>query len=176
PRSLHFFNRSRSLIVSYLEHGVVCWSLRSRSVEWCLSPEQVRIGRSALSSDHKYLALSNLFDGFDLYRLPDGRFLKNFPGLLTDNVPIPLCFVHDGTALLFGSSSGLPTLWSVKTCSLLQGLRHPSTTSLALQAYNDFGSRYIATATAETGGDTHVKVWQASPLQRSIYTKVCPIF
>ncbi|KAA1479369.1 hypothetical protein DENSPDRAFT_760072, partial [Dentipellis sp. KUC8613] len=82
-------------------------------------------GQAALSTNEKLIAVSNLCDGFDVYRMSDGTHLHHFPITVTCNCILPVLFVHDDHALLCGSASGLVTIYDIKSQSLRQVLHHP---------------------------------------------------
>nr|VWO94136.1 Heterotrimeric G-protein beta subunit [Ganoderma boninense] len=88
PRSVHLTAKGAQAIVGYLAHGI--------------------IGRSAISADGTLLIVSNLYDGFDLYRLKDKVLLKTYTTQITENVPLPVIIMQNAldVDVLTGSSCG----------------------------------------------------------------------
>ncbi|KAL1937216.1 hypothetical protein VTO73DRAFT_14443 [Trametes versicolor] len=68
PRSLHFSQQGRALVVAYLYHGIIGWDVATKTCLWSIPPD-TRIARSALSADEKKMVICNLFDGFACYNL-----------------------------------------------------------------------------------------------------------
>jgi len=67
-------------------------------------------GCSAVSPNEKVLATTNLYDGIDWYFLNSNHFMDvSFQHTTThtilENVILPLMFVHNGTAVLSGTST-----------------------------------------------------------------------
>ena len=56
-------------------------------------------GRADVSKDGKNIVVSNLTDGFDQYSAHTQSLVRTFQVSLPVNVPLPLCFVHDGLQL-----------------------------------------------------------------------------
>ncbi|KAI0363208.1 hypothetical protein BV20DRAFT_958773 [Pilatotrama ljubarskyi] len=65
----------------------------------------MRSGRSTVSPDGRTLAVSNLYDGFDLYTVHDGKHMRTVEAEIRVNVPLPVLFIADD-ALLMGTSCG----------------------------------------------------------------------
>ncbi|KAI0643949.1 WD40-repeat-containing domain protein [Trametes meyenii] len=162
PRSTHFFQDNRQVAVSYLDHGVFCWELRSRTLQWRIDPRTARIGRSAMSGV-KLLAVSNLYDGFDVYDVTADfqKHLRTFAVPLSINLPLPVLLTSDESEMVVGSSSGKVHVFDPTTGRELQLLDHAGDIIQAL-AYCDLhaGVRLLATGSSEKGGATLVRVWQ----------------
>ncbi|KAH9917204.1 uncharacterized protein B0H18DRAFT_831185, partial [Fomitopsis serialis] len=124
PRSVHWLDSGTRLLVSYDSHGVVCWNVRSQVMEWRLPLKRVRIGRSSLSRDKKVFVVSNLHDGFDMYRLSDKRPLRTFKTKALINISLPVLFIHDGRAVLTGSDTGRVSIYDCGTTLVMQVLAH----------------------------------------------------
>ncbi|KAH9920393.1 uncharacterized protein B0H18DRAFT_861788, partial [Fomitopsis serialis] len=124
PCSVHWLDSGTRLIVSYMSHGVVCWNVQSLRMEWRLPLRRIRIGRSSLSQDKEVLVVSNLHDGFDLYRLRDQRHLRTFKAKASINIPLPALFIHDGKAVLTGSDTGRVSVYDCGTTLVMQVLAH----------------------------------------------------
>ena len=91
---------------------------------WTSVFTSVRSGRSCLSPCGQIIAISNLYDGFDLYTTEDAALLRTFLCDVTDNVPLPAVFVREGTALIMGTSCGKVNVGDVRTGELIQQLDH----------------------------------------------------
>ncbi|KAI0654585.1 quinon protein alcohol dehydrogenase-like superfamily [Cubamyces menziesii] len=157
PRSLHFAEEGKVVIVSYLYHGIVCWNVSSKTWQWRIQTG-TRIARSALSPDEKAIAICNLMNGFAQYRVKTGEMLSQYPVEVVDNVPLPVLFIHEGRSLLCGSDRGEVTIFNAETGSLVQVLQHPD---VVQQAYRRAaGVDWIATGTSEAGDRTSIILWK----------------
>lgn len=68
--------------------------------------------------------MSNLYDGFDLYRVADQSYLRTIQINMDINVPLPVSFI-DGNAVLFlGSSCGRVSLCNVSEGDVAHILDH----------------------------------------------------
>lgn len=63
-------------------------------------------GRAAVSPDETKLAVTNLFDGVDLYSLTNQSRLNSVSVDMKENVPVAVAFMSDN-AIVFGGGSGL---------------------------------------------------------------------
>ncbi len=70
-------------------------------------------GDASFSSDAKYVAVSNLLDGFEIYQMDSEEPYRAFTHEMGDLFPTPVRFVHGGNAILTGSTVGKPQLWDV---------------------------------------------------------------
>lgn len=84
-------------------------------------------GFSAISSDETTLAISNLFDGLDMYDLKSQQFTRTLPTYIMENVLIPLVFVHNDQAILVGSAHGAVKILNCLTGDTYADLSHSST-------------------------------------------------
>nr|VWO95109.1 Kinesin motor protein [Ganoderma boninense] len=68
--SVHFINDGQQVVVSYLVHGIICYSVQNGDQLWAITPPEVsRIGSSALSSNGKFLIAYSFDSGVQLYSL-----------------------------------------------------------------------------------------------------------
>jgi hypothetical protein len=81
-------------------------------------------GRTSISLDGRIIVASNLYDGFDCYDIKTQTWVHTFHTRITHNVPIPVEFIQDDSALLFGSSCGDVAVWELKSRNWLASLRH----------------------------------------------------
>ena len=82
-----------------------------------------------MSPDEKVLAVTNLYDGIDWYSLDsnhfmDASFQHSTTHTISENVILPLTFVHSGTAVLSGTSTSCARITSLKDHSLVELLQH----------------------------------------------------
>ena len=77
-----------------------------------------------MSSDGEILVASNLYDGFDCYTVKTQSLAHTFRTRIAQNIPLPVQFIHDDKALIFGSSCGDVTIWELDSHNWLDSLRH----------------------------------------------------
>ncbi|KAH9858478.1 hypothetical protein C2E23DRAFT_855333 [Lenzites betulinus] len=155
PRGVHFIDHGQAVLIAYLNHGIrYCRPLKLLGYSWraihlgYISKNRVYMsdissrGRSALSSDGRVIAVSNLHDGFDLYNVVDRTHLVTIKTKLDVNVPLPMAFI-EGHTMLMGTTCG-KALWG-------------DTSNI---------KRLLAYGTSEKGSDTTVVVWRASPAEK----------
>ncbi|KIK22687.1 hypothetical protein PISMIDRAFT_11405 [Pisolithus microcarpus 441] len=128
-RALAFREKGSEWVVTYLNHGVVCWDTRSFEQHWQINPihsHQI-VGHAALSSDMKHIALTNLGDGVDIYSLgrshPDIR-LENQPLSEEKNIPMQVSWLRDGAAIVSGSADRGVHIWEIPSGEAVQSLEH----------------------------------------------------
>jgi WD40 repeat protein len=129
PRSLHFLKGGNRLIVSYLNHGIVCWDVRSGIMLWQIKPDSPRIGYSSISRDQRFLLVSNLRDGMDLYKIGQPGKVVSFrqAAVPEKNYPMNTHFLHNDRAVVCGSPTGKVGIWDTLTGGYLQTLYHDGT-------------------------------------------------
>ncbi|KAH8978445.1 hypothetical protein EDB83DRAFT_2327327 [Lactarius deliciosus] len=165
PRSLHFLGGGDLLLATYMDHGVINIGLTSG---WqCMELKDTRnqvahppSGCSAVSSNGKVLAVTNLYDGIDWYSLNSNHFMDasfqyTTHHTIPDNVILPITFVHGNTAVLSGTSYGCARITTVKDRTLAESLRHDSS--------EDIVQALIVTGVAERGGETEIRYWIQEP-------------
>ncbi|KAI9443032.1 hypothetical protein H4582DRAFT_2054126 [Lactarius indigo] len=128
-RSLHFLNGGKLLLVTYLDHGVIAWNLKTLEIKWRICPRACKIGCSIVSHNEKILALTNLYDGIDWYSLDSNHFMDaSYQHTTThpipDNVILPITFIHGNSAVLSGTSDGCARITTVTEWALGERLRH----------------------------------------------------
>ncbi|KAH9168609.1 hypothetical protein EDB89DRAFT_1909190 [Lactarius sanguifluus] len=134
PCSLHFLGGSDLLLAMYMDHGV--------------------IGCSAVSSNGKVLAVTNLYNGIDWYSLNSNHFMDasfqyTTHHTILDNVILPITFIHGNTAMLSGTSYGNAIVYHIPH---------------ATQAYTSQGDfQQIVMGVAERGGETEIWYWIQEP-------------
>ena len=92
-------------------------------------------GDAALSPDQKWLAISNLSTGFDIYRLQSlapAQKLSFERHVKTKKACLPVTFLHRNSAVLGGSSFGTPVVWDLESEKQIHILDHKGK---AMRAY-----------------------------------------
>ncbi|KAA1479134.1 WD40 repeat-like protein [Dentipellis sp. KUC8613] len=128
-KSLHFTRKGRQLIVSYLAHGVVCWDTKTGDILWRIVPshESQLIGYTALSPNCRYMLLSNLTDGMDLYEVGKSHIARSFKNAGVDqdnNLPLMPRFLHGGSSVACGTSDGQVKVWKTMSGKHVEDLDH----------------------------------------------------
>ena len=82
-----------------------------------------------VSPNQKILAVTNMYDGMDWYSLDSNHFMdtpfqNTTPHAISENVILPVVFVHKGTAVLLGTLTGCAQITSLKDYSLVELLQH----------------------------------------------------
>lgn len=70
------------------------------------------------------MVATNLYDGLDWYSISDRLFTRTSPLKIRVNVAIPVIFIHCGSALLIGGTSGCAKVYDARTSETLQNLDH----------------------------------------------------
>lgn len=82
-------------------------------------------GSSALSPDGCRLITHNLKDGLDLYQLSPQEHLHHFKyRSASEDYVVSTAFLHGGTAVIGGSSSGEVLIWETNSREIFQVLGH----------------------------------------------------
>ncbi|THH26347.1 hypothetical protein EUX98_g7841 [Antrodiella citrinella] len=155
PRNVHFAIKSNNLIVSYLEHGVVCWDGKGKNI----------VRQIAIETHERHIVVHNLLSGFDQYDLRTGErlatHLVNTPPEC--NIGLPVLFIHKDADLLFGDIRGEVTIADLGQ-HITQRLAHPKESIIQAVAYGEWrNNSYIVTGTAETEASTFVYIWSTNP-------------
>ncbi|KAH9057787.1 WD40-repeat-containing domain protein [Lactarius vividus] len=166
------------LLVTYLDHGVIAWDLKTLDIKWCIRPRSCKMydqlflahsynltGCSTVSPNQKVLAVTNLYDGIDWYSLDSNHFMDisfqhTTPHAISENVILPVTFIHNGTAVLSGTSTGCARITCLKDHSLAESLQHDSGDIVQAVAYSAAGDyRQIVTGVSERGLETGIRYW-----------------
>ncbi|KDQ15973.1 hypothetical protein BOTBODRAFT_43867 [Botryobasidium botryosum FD-172 SS1] len=163
--SLAFIEDGARLIGSFVQNLFVCWDPSSMDTLWSRATA-TKIGSSDVSPDASHIVSSNLRDGFELYGLASSLAASSSSLKAPTQVgmPLPALFVHDGGAVLGGSSSGNFPLWDLESSSVLQALPHDyagTTQALAAYSHRELNVWRIATATSDSGLRNSIRIWQA---------------
>ncbi|KAJ8454224.1 hypothetical protein ONZ51_g13155 [Trametes cubensis] len=158
PRSVHVVDEGRTVIVSYLNHGIVCWELPGRRFLWHLKP---RTRRMSTMVDSRLLVLSNLYDGFDVYDIESKQYVRTYSVRNHDNLPLPVVATADSLEVVAGTSSGDVCIFDINDVQATQHLDHDGVIIQALACCDVEGTiRLLATGSSERGRLTTVKIWQ----------------
>lgn len=96
-----------------------------RLVIWC---SDANSGRSCLSLDQTTIAITNLFDGVDLYSVADRRLVSSIKSPIAENVPVQVTFDRCGDVAI-GGSSGVIHVFQTSPPATVQKLELKSTLS-----------------------------------------------
>ena len=114
-----------------------CWDQNSLSLVWQITPRSCQMfvqvslgyltfspspsGRSCLSADCRAIAVTNLFDGVDLYDLTSRSLVDSLRTTIADNIITPI--ISDGAGLLImGGSCGTVQLLQLSPATVVQTL------------------------------------------------------
>jgi hypothetical protein len=123
------------------------WNLKTLEIDWRIRPRSCKMyglfwcllafirsslrprGYSAVSPNERTLAVTNLYDGIDWYSLTSNHFTNaSFQHTTTyptpENAILPITFVHGGSAVLSGTSSGCARITSSKDWKLVEKFLH----------------------------------------------------
>lgn len=83
-------------------------------------------GWSAISPGEKHIVVLNLFDGLNFYSIADRTlsYSVHCPINQQKNVPVPVLFNNDGSAIILGGMSGSMRVLDSSSCETLQVLSH----------------------------------------------------
>ncbi|KAH7904588.1 WD40-repeat-containing domain protein [Hygrophoropsis aurantiaca] len=157
-----------TLLVSYRHHGIIFWDVVSEQIAHFF-PVGTVVGSTSLSPDHRFLAVSNQSTGFDVYDLRSNSPVLTLSHDIGSQRSVPVCFVHNGHALLGGSSIGKICIWDVKSGDLLEDLSQnlkDSDAVLAFSAHYDLKRNKFFIAAAGEGAKHRVHIWETEKIYR----------
>ncbi|THH19758.1 hypothetical protein EUX98_g8710 [Antrodiella citrinella] len=145
--SIHWLNRT-DLLVTYMQHGMVVfdssqdWAVRSLTVSGL-------IASASISPSKDRIVLSNIRNGFDIYNLNTRSPVHILRHQVASLSPVPAIFLHDGYAVLGGTTAGQCYLWDATNGHVMHSLQLPSNDIevFAVSAYHNpkTDAFYIAT-------------------------------
>ena len=91
--------------------------------------EQERTGAS-LSPNGAYIAISDLSTGFEIYEMDTELVYGSFQHDVGEPFPTPVLFIHNGNALVGGSTVGNVNIWDVHGMGKMHSLTISSTRAL----------------------------------------------
>ena len=83
--------------------------------------------RASISPDSHLLAISDLAHGFTVHDYRSGAFIRRFVHEVGRRFPVPVLFIHQGHAIVGGSTVGHVNIWDVEDGNRLAELNVPST-------------------------------------------------
>lgn len=98
-------------------------------------------GRSALHPNGSTIAVSNLFDGVDWYSISPQKHANSVKIPISDNLPTPLCYIHGGSALLVGGTSGKAHIIDCRSLNELQAMDHNGAAVLYVETLDNANHR-----------------------------------
>ncbi|KAF9231884.1 WD40-repeat-containing domain protein [Melanogaster broomeanus] len=125
--ALQFLQGNRRIVVAYLNHGVICWDVKTDTQLWEIHQEDYYTsGHFALSPDRLRIVVSNLNHGIRLYHLGDSRPLSTIPVSVPadSNHILNVVFLGSSQVIASGSLVGEVKLWEANTGECLQTLHH----------------------------------------------------
>ncbi|KAH7905143.1 WD40-repeat-containing domain protein [Hygrophoropsis aurantiaca] len=169
--SLHWVSSGKSapttLLVSYMHHGIVFFDIPTFKITRFM-PSPTLVGGTSLSPNCKFLAVSNLCTGFDVYDLDVNAPVMNLKHDVNLRFTVPVLFMHEGHAILGGSTCGKVRVWDATKGRHLHMLHHEENDIiLAIAAHYDTVQDKFLVATgarAATGGAPYIRLWEAFDL------------
>ncbi|KAF9521452.1 WD40-repeat-containing domain protein [Crepidotus variabilis] len=174
--SLHWADSlfPNALLVTYLNHGVVVWNMETSDVIYTI-PLDTLAGDAALSADHRFLAISNISYGFDVYDIVDKKHVKSLKYEDGSGRCLPVAFIHGGNYLIGGSSIGSLAISHLGRQEPINYLDHPENpVILSIASHYDSLSTnsIIACGSAGVEDSAHIWVWRGQanwiPSQRRV--------
>ncbi|KAI9062810.1 hypothetical protein FKP32DRAFT_1554326, partial [Trametes sanguinea] len=100
------------LVVTYMSQGIFIYDAN----DWVVLRHIVDRADAGfiLSPDCSHIAVANLVDGFDIYDLETGSVALSLFHEVGKKYPVPVLYVHGGTAILGGSTAGMMDLWYIE--------------------------------------------------------------
>ncbi|KAF8995248.1 hypothetical protein BDQ17DRAFT_1330664 [Cyathus striatus] len=125
-RSLHFIKNDTKLIVSYLNHGIVCWDLKESLKLWTINPTFRHIGYSSLSPDGSHILVFNLEGGMVIFSVSKLTMLRRFhyPVNQSRNEPVTTVFLNNAQHVACGLYNGTINISHVRTGTVVQTLEN----------------------------------------------------
>ncbi|KAF9790748.1 WD40-repeat-containing domain protein [Thelephora terrestris] len=164
PRSI-CFTPDGSLVIAYLEHGVVYVLVaRRKDFKWTFIPRALRIGRFFYSQKLDLFVVHNLYDGFDAYMMKSRAHFRSyrFPASEKDNVPLSCIVINDGRHIVCGTTSGKAVVLDAITLAHQADLLHCHPGLVQDVAHcSKNGVNILATSASEKGPETTIKIWTA---------------
>ncbi|KAL1944054.1 hypothetical protein VTO73DRAFT_3872 [Trametes versicolor] len=167
--ALKFHDDGKSLIVSYLAHGIRCWDSDTRESLWNIPMPSAtpNIGGAAVSPDHRYIVVYNTVNGLDLYAVGVQKKPMAKMSYKLDKAPrtkhsLQVSFIHKGHGIVCGTTSGKIRVWETRSGEPCQDLDHGENDIIqAVATTLHSKTSYIATGSTARGQGTYIKIWRA---------------
>ncbi|KAH9914567.1 WD40-repeat-containing domain protein [Fomitopsis serialis] len=165
--ALRFDKHGRILVTTYTVSGIVCWDVQTRQPQWRIVPPEAypSMGHSAISPGFRFIAVHNLRDGVHLYSMGGHeqrpRRLLRFTDQPLPRIALQTAFIHEGRAVVCGTSTGDVCIWQTGTGELFQSLSHQEDIIMAVASCRKGNICYLATGSATMGPETYIRVWRA---------------
>ncbi|KAI6002010.1 hypothetical protein EDD15DRAFT_2192706 [Pisolithus albus] len=173
-------------IAAYLNHGVVAWDLRNRTLIWRIeptptSPQIVAIdplysASSALLHQPGLLAMKAMHADIRVYNIGKSHHFGHFRLSHEPDrcYPTSLSFVL-GNAIVCGTNSGKVVIWVPGNKEALQVLDQKGDIIQAVavtgQSFNGPHSSIIALGSSQKGHATYISIWRADGGMK--YGRIC---
>ncbi|KAI0737798.1 WD40-repeat-containing domain protein, partial [Daedaleopsis nitida] len=109
--------RPSVLIVTYMSHGIVAYNARTwKRIRATSVPGS--IADTDLSADGRFLVISNMLTGFELFLMKapaEVEPLFSFTQDVSARRPMPVRFLHGDRAIIGGTSNGQVNIWDVSS-------------------------------------------------------------
>jgi len=165
PRSVHFLPGGWKLIVSYLNHGIVCWDVMTQARLWTMTPSHysLHVGSSSLSPDFRHILVYNLCDGLDLYKLRSKNMQQSyrFTADADVNYPLKVAFTNNGQSVVCGAQDGQVRVWNRITGMQEQILAHGDHLIQGICTHQTDHCALIAITASNTVDHCPIAIWQA---------------
>ncbi|TBU22722.1 hypothetical protein BD311DRAFT_811285 [Dichomitus squalens] len=129
------------------------------------------VASASLSSDGTYIAISDLSTGFEVYEMGTEVVYRSFEHDVGEPFPTPVLFIHNGNALVGGSTVGKVNIWDIHGMGKMHSLTIPKRAKvLALAAHysagNDASSYefYVATGIMKENSTSYCIIWKTETL------------
>ncbi|KAL0945690.1 hypothetical protein HGRIS_014841 [Hohenbuehelia grisea] len=104
------------LLISFANHGMICWDPESSSPRWSVNFET-----PIVSPLNDMVVVANTVDGLDIYSLPPGSHLRSikYAASTSSRDRLPARFMHEGLAIMASTALGTVNLWLIDSgCAL----------------------------------------------------------
>ncbi|KAG2103031.1 hypothetical protein BD769DRAFT_1676477 [Suillus cothurnatus] len=157
-RTVHFYDKGTSLLVSYLESGdVFCYLIEPWDLKWHKKVSS-RIGNTAV--DGNYLLVSNLKDGVDKYTIPALACVQSFNHVILRNVPLQISVARQSGLLFIGGDDGFALIFDYTTGAYHGQLNHGNRGNCITPVVSHEGhSRCVVVTGTCLNGHSSIKVW-----------------
>ncbi|KAF8574691.1 WD40 repeat-like protein [Ramaria rubella] len=121
-----------------------------------------RIGSAAISNKQNQCVIDNTADGFDLYWLGNGAYIRTFnTGKPRQNMPKQVTFGEDGKAIVGGNDHGIAYIFDQVKGMNLDVLQHAKKGLVqTITTHDRNGVSMIMTASSDASNDIYMCIWK----------------